>query len=131
MGDIDLRAIIPGRFHNSRDAKKSIDKLLLNFMANAQKELETYPAAQPWKNPPRTGLRAGGKRTGTLGRGWTAYELKSGQSITMRNPTTYGSYVQGTAAEQARALARRGWPRVDEVGKRAALKAIKDTNLMA
>ena len=128
---MQVNAVIPARYHNSRDAKKALDKLLLNFQAAAQKELKTYPAWQPWKNPPRTGLRAGGKRTGNLGRGWATYELKSGQSITMRNPTKYGPYVQGTSKEQARALARRGWPRVDEVGKRAAEVAVAKTILTA
>lgn len=119
-----FQAIKPKHHTSGKDAQKSIDKLLLSCKEEAFKRLQKYPAWQAWLNPPRTGLRAGGRRTGTLGRGWSSFTLKSGDSIQMENPTGYGPYVQGSKKTQARALARRGWPRVDEVGEEAAKAAL-------
>lgn len=116
--------IVPKQFTSKANAKKDIDKLLVMAKEEAFKRLQKYPAWQPWKNPPKSGLRAGGKRTGNLGREWDSYTLKSGDSIAMTNQTTYGPYVQGTKEEQAKALAARGWPRIDEVGEEAAKAAI-------
>lgn len=116
--------IIPKKFTSAKNARKSVDTLLLSAKEEAFKRLQKYPAWQPWKNPPRTGLRAGGKRTGNLGRGWGSYTLRSGESIEMVNNTEYAPYVQGTKDQQARALARRGWPRVDEVGEESVKAAL-------
>lgn len=119
-----FEAILPKHTHNSKTAKKSLDKLLMGFQVQAAQRLQRYPPWRPWVNPPRTGPRAGGKRTGTLGRGWSTFRLESGKQITMENRTTYSPYVQGPKGQQARALAARGWPRVDEVGAEAAKAAI-------
>lgn len=129
---ISTQAILPKSYTSAAKAKASLDKLLLTFATEASRELQTYPTAQPWKNPPPTsGPRAGGRRTGQLGRNWGGHVLVSGQSITIENKTPYAVYVQGTKEQQARALAARGWPRVDEVGKRAAARAIAKTKLEA
>lgn len=122
---IRFEAILPKRFHNSKTAKDALDRLLKGFQVEAQRELQKYPPWQPWKSePPRTGPRAGGRRTGTLGRNWSSFRLVSGKSITLENKTGYGRFVQGGAGEQARHMAARGWKRVDEVGRSAARRAI-------
>lgn len=127
---LSCKAVIPDRYVSAANAKKSMDVLLLNCKEEATRLLQTYPGWQPWKRPPLTGLRAGGKRTGTLGRGWGTHTLKSGKSIEMTNPTKYAKYVQGNSkTEQARALGRRGWTTVDVVGPEAAKRAISRTKL--
>ena len=132
-----FEAIVPKQFHSAALAKKALDRFLLNFKGEAQRELQQYPAWQPWKNPPKKGPRAGGKRTGNLGRNWNTYQLVSGQSLTMTNPVSYAPYVQGTGPKQpyvrgksqAKALRARGWPAIDEVAGRALKAAIAKTDL--
>lgn len=126
---MQTKAILPKRQIEAAEAQKKLDEFFKRAMTLAQKELQTYPAWQPWKNPPRAGLRAGGKRTGNLGKNWSTWNLISGKSITMENKIKYSPYVQGTKKTQARSLAARGWPRVDEVGKRAVQKAIVEAKL--
>lgn len=78
--------------------------------------MQNYPAARPWKNPPKTGLRAGGKRTGNYGRGWRVVINKDNAKIT--NGVLYAVYVGGSKKQrpgQARALAARGWQSTDDV----------------
>lgn len=131
---LKAEAILPSSYTSSKKAKASIDKLLLTAKEGAMKRLQTYPTWQPWKNPPKTGLRAGGKRTGDLGRNWNSYTLKSGQSIEMKNEIGYAGYVQGKGSgtpRQAKALAARGWPRIDEVAEEAAKEAISKTKMDA
>lgn len=128
---LKVSPIIPKQYVNAAVAQGSLDKLLLTCREEAMKMLQTYPTWQPWKNPPRTGPRAGGKRTGSLGRGWGTYTFTK-SSLTMENRTRYAPYVQGNAkTQQARALARRGWTTVDVVGPEAARRAISRTKLDA
>lgn len=126
---IHLEAILPKKYHNAKTAREALDGLLKMFQVEAAQELQRYPPWRPWKNPPKSGVRAGGKRTGNLGRNWGTYRLVSGKSIEMVNKTTYAKYVQGDAKSQARALAARGWQRVDEVGRVAARRAIEKATL--
>lgn len=129
MAGLKYTAIVPKKYTDAARAKGNLDNFLRTIAVEAQKELQTYPAWRPWKNPPTSGPHAGGKRTGTLGRGWGSYQLESGRSVQLLNHTEYAPYVQGTSREQARALAARGWPRVDEVAKRAIQKAIARIDL--
>lgn len=128
---ITAEAILPKSYTSATKGKAALNKLLTTFAAEAQEELKTYPAWRPWKNPPRTGPRAGGKRTGQLGRAWNGYTLVPSRSITLENKTPYAQYVQGPKGEQAKALAARGWSRVDEVGKRAARRAVAKVKMEA
>lgn len=129
---LHLVAILPRRYHSYKLAQESLDGLLKTFQVEAASELQAYPPWRPWKYPPpRTGPRAGGRRTGMLGRNWSTYRLISGKSITMENKTSYGRYVQGNRNQQAKALAARGWKRVDAVGAAAALRAIAKWKLEA
>lgn len=131
-GMLTAKAIIPKRYTDAARAKGSMDKLLLACKEESFVLLQRYPPWSPWKNSPRTGIRAGGKRTGGLGRNWNSYTLKSGQSIEMTNATKYAPYVQGNSrTQQARALFARGWLPIDTVGKVAVRRAIAKTKLDA
>lgn len=76
------------------------------------REMSRYPAQMPTKS--------GYRRTGTYGRmARTSRASVSGNyEVTFSNPTVYGEYVGGTKDQQAQEMARRHWPRVDEVGDR-------------
>lgn len=128
-----FEAILPKKYTDAASAQKQLDGLLRSFATIAQAKLQTYPPAQPWKNPPKTGLRAGGKRTGTLGRGWTNYTLVSLKSVTLQNNTSYGAWVQGpttgSGPGQTQVMKRRGWPSVTEVGQEAMAEAIAKAKL--
>lgn len=130
---ISCKPILPSKTVSAARAQKSLDDLLLNCKEEAMRLLQTYPTWRPWSSrPPLTGPRAGGKRTGTLGRGWGSYTLRSGKQIELTNATSYAQYVQGNSkTQQARALARRGWTTVDVVGPAAAKAAISRTKLDA
>ncbi len=83
------------------------------FMTQVQADLKQYPPARPWKHPPKSGPRKGGRRTGDLGRGWGLNRQDSGNTvtITLANPVSYATYVQGP--RQARAMHIRGWEKVE------------------
>lgn len=126
---IHFDAVLPKRYHTSKEAKASLDDLLKRFQVEAQRELQRYPPWRPWKYPPpKSGPRRDGRRTGSLGRNWGSYRLESGKQITLENKTEYARYVQGDAKTQARHMAARGWQRVDEVGRVAARRAIDGWN---
>lgn len=121
---VTYRAILPKNSAWAKAGEKALNNLLLEFAVAAERKLRTYPPAQPWKNPPRTGLRAGGKRTGNYGRGWQGdHQLKSGESITLTNPVKYATFVGGP--QQAGFMKQRGWPNIKEVGEEAAKEAIQ------
>lgn len=128
-----LTAIVPkgGTAIDSARAKRGIQNVLLTFGFEAQRLLQAYPPAQPWKNPPKSGIRKGGKRTGDLGKNWRIGRPTQ-TYIEVRNNTPYGSYVQGPtdksgkAGGQTAVMAARGWPSVTDVGKQAAkITAVK------
>ncbi len=77
-------------------------------------ETKAYPAWRPWKNPPpRTGPRAGGRRTGALGKSWEYKTQQSGQLVIVRIQSSgveYAQYVQGR--RQPRFMEARGWKTV-------------------
>lgn len=127
---IHYTAVLPKRYTTAARGQAAIDRVLVAFQVEVQKRMQAYPAAQPWKNPPpKTGLRAGGRRTGTYGRNWAggANVTKSKDSITVENRTPYAAWVGGSrggSPGQARALAARGWTSVDDAGPEAARAAI-------
>lgn len=125
---IHYTAVVPKELISAARGQAAIDKVLATFQVEIQKRMQAYPAAQPWKNPPpKTGLRAGGRRTGTYGRNWAsgANVTRDKASVTVENRTPYAAWVGGSKGKrpgQARALAARGWTSVDTAGP-AALKA--------
>lgn len=130
-----LVAVLPKKYTSKTKALVGIRNLLETFAFEAQRELQDYPPAMPWKNPPpRTGLRKGGRRTGTLGRNWKIGG-RSQLAIQVTNNTPYGSYVQGPAGKSGKAggqtqvMADRGWPNVTEVGARSKKLAAETADL--
>lgn len=129
---VKLEAIVPKKYTSAGIAKKGLRNILETFAFEAQRDLQKYPAAQPWKStPPKSGPRKDGRRTGTLGKNW-GITAKTGTSITVSNHTPYASYVQGPKDKGGREggqianMRERGWPNVSDVGeaakKRAALR---------
>lgn len=121
---IHYTAVLPKRYTTAARGQAALDRVLVAFQVEVQKRMQAYPAAQPWKNPPpTTGLRAGGRRTGTYGRNWASGVVtKAKDSVLVENRTPYAAWVGGSKKRypgQARALARRGWTSVDEAGPAA------------
>lgn len=80
-------------------------------------DMKQYPAWTPWKSrPPKTGRRAGGRRTGDLGRSW-GYKVTTGRAVELRVESDtgklerpYNRYVQGK--KQTKVMRGRGWRKV-------------------
>lgn len=97
---------------------------LERFARKTTDEVKRYPPARPWNStPPKTGRRAGGRRTGDLGRSWgykislggdSGYvEIESNEGALER---PYARYVQGK--RQTGVMSGRGWQTIDEVAER-------------
>lgn len=94
------------------------------FAGAVLRDLTNYPPAQPWRSrPPKTGPRAGGRRTGTLGRNWKLGPfVRSGSSMSIQvfNDVPYAVFVEGPSrgakgARQTAEMKRRGWPSITAV----------------
>lgn len=96
-------------------AQAQLDDALTTFAGAMVRDMASYPAAQPWTSrPPRTGPRAGGRRTGALGRNWRITNHARGRLIEVANPIEYAPYVQGPpnavkGQRQTAVMASRGW----------------------
>lgn len=96
---------------------------LMGWALETQRRMSAYPAQQP------TAYR----RTGTLGRRWTAKATTVGRDVAAEvgNNTEYAGYVEGfgpdapapKAEKQTRVMQRKGWQRVDDVGEEVFRKA--------
>lgn len=81
---------------------------------------KTYPPAIPWKNPPKSGIRKGGKRLGGAGGLSSGWQVKFGRgSFDVWNPIRYAGYVQGfrTARKgkrQTAVMRVRNWKTFDQ-----------------
>lgn len=113
-------AILPKRGIKSAAAKDSLDKFLDLLGKKTVAKVQKYPAAKPWTSPPpKTGPRAGGKRTGNLGRSWTS-SVSSLKDVTVTNKVSYAPYVQGDKeTQQTSVMAGRGWLSVTDAAKEA------------
>lgn len=136
MPSPSFKAILPRNAPlTATQAKKSIDRLLVKVALTAQGIMQEYPAAQPWKNPPpRTGLRAGGRRTGSYGRGWTteAAVTTKQESITVVNPVKYAPYVGGSRGKRPGQVAThtaRGWKSTDDLPELVKKKLARSGDL--
>lgn len=117
MAEIIWKPIVPkiSMAQRSKAAVARHNAILRDFATLSSNRLETYPPWRPWKNPPKTGPHAGGRRTGTLGRGWGWREQqRSGviERIIFENRTPYASFVQGR--NQTRHMAARQWPKITD-----------------
>lgn len=122
MVEIKFTPIQPKDQRRYLRASENYNAILTDFGASALKFLKDYPPWLPWKNPPKSGPYAGGKRTGTLGRNWTSSIVRTSggagtvgsliSSVRVENATPYASYVQGT--RQTRVMESRGWSKVND-----------------
>jgi len=125
---LDLKAILPKKslVPPGSEVQRGIDRWLRDFANATVAEMQDYPPAQPWKSrPPRRGPRAGGRRTGNLGRMWGTSISYTRNSVTIVNRTRYAAYVQGPrdrrkGVPQARAMRKRGWQSVQDVAPKLA-----------
>lgn len=114
-----LKAIVPKRPFNTQGVRADARRALDSYGAAVIRRMQFYPAWQPWKNPPRSGLRAGGARTGNYGRNWRKRWVGE-YGIEVSNPLSYARYVGGPrnrSPGQARALRARGWPSITDVAR--------------
>jgi hypothetical protein len=119
-------AIIPKKAQAGA-TQAALDAYLKEFAADFTGAMAAYPADQPWRSrTPKSGVRANGQRTGTYGAGWanaTPHFTKA--SVTIVNDVPYAVVVGGSRRQspgQARVLAARGWPSVQDVGPEIAKK---------
>lgn len=127
-----LIAIQPSRLPMADNTMELVEAQIgaLGFARDVINDLANYPPAQPWTSrPPRTGPRAGGRRTGTLGRNWrlpsSLRTVRRGteRRVEVVNLTEYAVYVQGPpdgpeGARQTPVMAARNWPNITEVAQR-------------
>lgn len=115
-----LEAILPKRpeLYQRATVERALSGLLRVVAMEAQRELQVYPPWMPWKNPPKTGPRAGGRRTGAYGRGWAASGIiDSGimGGVEIVNYVPYARWLAGPG--QARHMGARGWRTSRAVGE--------------
>lgn len=117
-------AILPKRRIDPRAAEAELQRYLRGFAREVEDKMSEYPPARPWRSrPPRTGPRAGGRRTGQYGSGWQGAARLSRSSVTIVNRVPYASAVGGSRRQvpgQARVLAARGWRSIEDVGPEAS-----------
>lgn len=118
-----LVVIKPTRQMVSGMARRSeLVSQFVSFTGELVNVMAKYPPAQPWKRrPPKTGPRAGGRRTGNLGRNWRGKWAPNYGEVS--NPVAYAGHVQGYRSgpkgdRQTANMRSRGWQRVDEEGRR-------------
>lgn len=119
---ITIQAIIP-RGKVPLDPSKvssGVNRWLRDFSFEVIREMQEYPPWRPWKNPPRSGPRKGGRRTGAYGKGWGSSVTFTPNSVTIRNRVGYAVHVGGPRSgergrRQAAAMRARGWKSVTDV----------------
>lgn len=114
-------AIIPVKPRGWSDPAKAIVAAELDRLGRlVTTTAASYPPWRPWKSrPPRTGPRAGGRRTGALGKS-ISYRVSTGPgSITLQvgsRGVRYATYVKGR--RQTRVMAERAWRKfLDDFGQ--------------
>jgi hypothetical protein len=94
---------------------------LKGFSGAMIREMASYPAAMPWKNPPpKKGPRAGGRRTGDLGTGWRMERRGALHYLTV-NKVPYVGFVQGFRngrPKQTAVMRGRNWQQIDTASDR-------------
>lgn len=111
---------------------RSLDAFTLEFM----RQMQDYPGAQPWKNPPpKSGPRKDGRRTGNYGRNWRVRN-KTKTSREIVNDVPYAVWVggrtDGSGPKQTANMAQRGWTSITTSRSAALAKMkaqLKDLNM--
>ncbi len=96
-----------------------IDREVRDYIVAMSGRMATYPPARPWTSrPPKSGPRAGGRRTGTLGRSWQlgmAFRRLGPGAAELVNRVPYAVWVQGPRGRrpgQTAVMASRGWQNI-------------------
>lgn len=113
--------VYPNRRLNPEGIYAMAGELSRETAQDLKTTMAQYPSDQAWKSrAPKSGRRAGGQRTGAYGRGWLDAPIQvSKTSATVVNPVPYAIVVGGSRRQspgQARVLAARGWPSIQDVG---------------
>lgn len=117
---LGLRAIIPKRLAviDGRQVSRDVPIVLNAYAQRLRARLQKYPAQLP--------TVSGYRRTGDLGRGWSAPGSLTirGAEMILVNRTAHAVYVQGPrpggrrpGTRQAAEMRRRGWPNVSDVAR--------------
>src|SRR3972149_10870196 len=121
MAGLILRPILPKK-PPVAVSMIAIQAGLRAFSLDMVRQMQSYPPITPWKHGfPKSGLRKGGKRTGTLGKNWS-YDLKPGEAV-VANRVPYAGYVEGykgrgsKGEKQTAVMAARGWFSISDEGK--------------
>lgn len=97
------------------------------FAGDCIRDLAEYPPFKPWRSrTPKSGPRKGGRRTGTLGKGWRIARIERSanrRSVEVDNGVAYAVHVEGPrrgqrGRRQTAVMRERGWPTVTEVAQR-------------
>lgn len=128
---VRVDAIVPTKKLSTAAVLAELNRSLKAFATDVKKEMSEYPSARPWQSrTPKSGPRAGGKRTGRYGRGWHNAEVEfTPYSVTIVNPVPYASAVGGSRSRspgQAHRLAARGWKSISDVGPGVAKRHLPD-----
>lgn len=122
---VSFKPIVPKKKLHLFDPEK-VKKGLRNYALKVQGEMQDYPEFVPWKStPPKTGPRAGGKRTGAYGQRWSVQIALGGFKAIASNALYYAGFVGGykgrgnRAERQTKVMAKRGWPSITDVAKKA------------
>lgn len=118
-----VRAVLPKQpVIDAKYSEARIRAWLKDVGEQFRTAMKFYPPIQPWKHGfPKTGPRAGGKRTGLYGKGWDSPLIITPFSVRLENSVPYARYVggpnraRGGRARQARHLKARGWPSQSDV----------------
>lgn len=122
MAGIKFAVTIAPKVLGSKKFQERADALLVEIGTKTLNDLQKYPPALPWKSPPpKTGLRKGGKRTGTLGRNWSMHKSVSG-SVEVSNETPYADWVQGE--HQTHVMAQRNWKKAKPTAESAVTSVL-------
>lgn len=112
---IRIIPIVPKRPIINAQIPTQVSNEIRRMGQSASAKLRKYPPAKPWTSrPPATGPRAGGRRTGALGRSWELRFFTGGFEVVTKIP--YGSFVQGPRGQQTGVMAARGWLSVTTAG---------------
>lgn len=130
-----FQPILPKQQITAQYLPRRINQWLKQTAGEVKKEMQEYPPVTPWKSVrntrgrgfnayPRTGPRAGGRRTGRYALGWANPPVFTSDSFVLVNPVPYAVYVGGPkrgshipGKRQALHMKDRGWNSISDVGR--------------
>jgi len=70
---VSVKAILPKRELGTKALEREFQVYLKEFAKEIRNEMSEYPEARPWTSrTPKSGPRAGGRRTGQYKAGWSS-----------------------------------------------------------